>query len=382
MSIPAQPYGRQQSPATSQVNVGRQKRRSVTGKTQAKVLTRLREAQNLQSDGIEIPSATLTVGTMLERWITYIVPGTVATLTEQQYRHIVTKMLIPRIGRKHLKTLAPFDVTMMLRDLALPRPDRAGYSANSQRLARSVLRRALRWAETEGLVTRNVAALANPVKVARPDNRSLTPDEAKVFLEQIKGDRLEALYIVGLTTGLRISELLGLAWDDVRLDPPGGTSPTLSVRQALKNTDDGMVLEDVKNKSSRRTIHLPATTVTHLRGHRQRQISERGKFGGDWPEQPLGTDLVFRTRFGTPLDRTNIGHSFSKHTKAAGLGHWHPHELRHSAASLLLAQGVPLKVVSNLLGDSGIAITADIYSHVLAPLNDEAAAAMDRVIGG
>lgn len=89
-----------------------------------------------------------------------------------------------------------------------------------------------------------------------------------------------------------------------------------------------------------------------------------------------------RTRFGTPLDRTNVGHYLSKITKAAGLGHWHPHELRHSAASLLLVQGVPLKVVSNVLGHSGIAITADTYSHVLAPLNDEAAAAMGRVLNG
>jgi integrase len=97
---------------------------------------------------------------------------------------------------------------------------------------------------------------------------------------------------------------------------------------------------------------------------------------------PLGVDLVFRSVTGTALDPSNVAHGLSAITQRAGLGHWHPHELRHSAASLLLAQGVPLKVVSDILGHSSITVTADVYAHLLAPMRDEAADAMDRALSG
>jgi integrase len=133
-----------------------------------------------------------------------------------------------------------------------------------------------------------------------------------------------------------------------------------------------------------------------LRVHRRRQEIERAEFPGVWPELPLGIDLVFRSSTGTALDPSNVWSSLSEATQHAGaeyldhertqikpgtgLGHWHPHELRHSAASLLLAQGVPLKVVSEILGHSSINVTADVYAHVLAPARNDAANAMDSVL--
>jgi integrase len=376
----------------------RQIRKSVAGKTKREVLRRMRELHRLADADLPIPPQNITVGSTLDVWLDEVLPGTVSPVTEAQYGQVARLYIKPRLGHRKLRELSPLDVTRMLRDMEQPTerlPN--GYSSNVRRLARSVLRRALRWAEVEGMVTRNVAALANPVKVEQPEGRTMTPEQARVFLDHVRGDRLEALYVVALSLGLRVSELLAVGWEDVNLDPPAGLPATLKVHRGLKRIRGrGLVIEGVKTRTSRRTIHLPAVTANCLRQHRERQRVEREQFPGRWPAKPHGVDLVFRTVDGTALDPSNVSHYLSKATRHAGaeyldddraqikpgtgLGHWHPHELRHSAASLLLSQGVPLKVVSDLLGHSGINVTANVYAHVLAPARDEAAAAMNRVL--
>jgi integrase len=378
----------------------RQIRKYVVGKTKREVVERLRNLQGMVDQGIPVPDQQITVAAMLDQWLTDALPGTVSKPTEGQYRDVVRLYIKPRIGDKKLRDLTPTDVTRMLRDMEKPTTSRPnGYSQNARRLARSVLRRAIRWAEVEGIVSRNVAALANPVRVERPDGRTLTPAQARTFLDHIKGDRNEALFVTALSLGLRVSELLAVSWEDVNLDPPEGSRPTLTVRRGLKRIKgEGLVIDGVKTKTSRRTIHLPATTAECLREHRRGQQRERADFQGEWPERPLGVDLVFRSARGTALDPSNVWSYLSEATTHAGaeyeddgrtmikpgtgLGHWHPHELRHSAASLLIAQGVPLKVVSELMGHSSITVTADIYAHVLAPAKDDAAAAMERALDG
>lgn len=376
----------------------RQARKSVSGRTKKEVADKLRKIQNKVDDGVPIPDQQITVAAMLEQWLRDVLPGTVAAATESQYNDVARLYIAPRIGNKRLRDLTPTDVTRMLRDMEKPTPALPnGYSQNARRLARSVLRRAIRWAEVEGIVSRNVAALANPVRVERPEGRTMTPEQARVFLDHVKGDRNEALFVTALSLGLRVSELLAVGWDDIDLDPLDGGRPTLTVRRGLKRIKgEGLVIDGVKTKTSRRTIHLPSTTAGCLREHKRRQERERAEFSGEWPDRPLGVDLVFRTVTGTALDPSNVWSYLSEATKHAGaeyededrkvikpgtgLGHWHPHELRHSAASLLIAQGVPLKVVSEMLGHSSITVTADIYAHVMAPARDEAANAMDQVL--
>ena len=360
----------------------KQIRKSVTGKTKKDVVGKLREMQQLADADLPIPSRTLTVAGMLDMWLTDVLPGTVSRVTERQYRDVVRLYIKPRIGHRKLRELMPLHVTRMLRDMEEPTPTRPnGYSANSRRLARSILRRALRWAEVEGMATRNVAALANPVKVEQPEGRTMNPEQARAFLEHIRGDRYEAMYVVALSLGLRVSELLAIGWDDVELEPADGGSPTLTIRRGLKRLQKiGLVIEGVKTRTSRRTVHLPAVTAQRLREHRERQRDEVRDYPGLWPATSLGVNLVFRSANGTALDPSNVWHYLSHTTQQAGLGHWPPHELRHSAASLLLAQNVPLKVVSDLLGHSGINVTANVYSHIMAPARDEAAAAMDRTL--
>lgn len=353
---------------------GEQKRRKVTGATRGEVVKRLCELGDATDSGQEPARSDLTVRRFLEQWLTDVLPGTVAASTEVQYRNVVRLYVVPHLGQRRLRTLQARDVARMLQDL-----DAEGRAPNTRRLARSILRRALRWAEAEGMVTRNVAALANGVKVGRSEGRTLTPEQARQLLAHLTGDRLEAAYTVALSLGLRRGELLGLTWADVTLD---ATPPRLVATRTSRVRPAGLVLAETKTAGSRRTVHLPGPVVAALRSHRARQAAERLHAGSEWTELPLGADLIFRTPFGTPLDPDNFRQHCYKVTAAAGLGRWSPHELRHSAASLLIAQGVPLKLVSETLGHASIRITADVYGHLYDDAGQVAADAMTTALWG
>jgi len=356
-------------------DAGKQVRRSVTGKTKGQVAARLRELQGAVDQGQDPARRDLTLSRFLDLWLDDVLPGSVAAATEVQYRDIVRLYVKPHLGQKRLSTLTARDVARML--AALEAEDR---SPNTRRLARSVLRRALRWAEQEGMIARNVAAIANGVKVGASEGRTMTVDQARTFLASVANDRLEAAYVVALALGLRRGELLGLAWADVDLD---AERPTLTVRRSLKRLPKvGLVADATKTKGSRRRVHLPAQAVDALRRHRLRMNTERLKVGPAWPTTPLGFDLIFRSPLGTPMDPDNFRQATYRATEGAGMGRWSPHELRHSAASLLIAQNVPLKVVSEVLGHSGIRITADVYGHLLDDAGVVAADAMSAILGG
>jgi len=355
-------------------------RRMVTAATRREVSARLDELRRADIEGRTLARRDLTVARFLDQWLTDVLPGSVSAATESNYATVVALYIRPHLGRKRLRTLQARDVTRMLRDL-----EAAGLAPNTRRLARSVLRRTLRWAEVEGFVARNVAALADGVKLATPEGRSLTPHQARTLLTYLDGHRLEAAFTVALALGLRRGELLGLAWSDIDLD---ATPPRLTVARSLKRLRPApgqpsrLVLDDTKTRQSRRTVHLPGPAASALRAHRRRQVTERLAAGDLWTEHPLGADLVFRTEAGTAVDPDNFRNVCYKVTVAAGVGRWSPHALRHSAASILLAQGVPLKLVSETLGHSSIRVTADVYTHLMEPARTEVADAMTAALWG
>lgn len=369
---------------------GKLRRRTVTvtGKNDARtrkaVERKLTELLTAVDNGVDL-GRDVTVARALREWVEVVLPGTVSSATLEQYRYYVAHYIVPELGRQHLRTLTPRDVTAMLR-----RQEVAGLSPNTRRLTRSILRRALRWAETEGMVARNVAALAHAPNVPASEGRTLTIDEARLFLEAAASDRLAGLWNVMLGLGLRISEALGVAWDDLADD-------RLTVRRSLKYVPGtGLELGDTKTPKSRRTLILPPQLAAALRDHRRRQTTERLAAGPAWTMLPLGVDLMFRTPLGTALDPSNVRHYLSAITTAAGavydeagdmidgsgLGHWTPHELRHSAASLLIAAGVPIAVVSSTLGHSSSTVTSAVYHHLLDSSRAEAADAIERTLWG
>lgn len=350
------------------------KRKMVTAPTRREVVRRLAETIRAHEHGEHPAAKNTTVATFLEGWLRDTLHATVAATTEQQYGDVVRLYIVPHVGRKRLRSLAPGDVSKMVRDLAA-----AGRSPNTQRLARTILRRALRWAEHEGLVTRNAAAISYGPRVPQPEGRTLTPDEARAFLASVAGHPLEAAWVVMLATGLRRGELLALTWSDVKLDG----APALTVRRSLKRLRGvGLVADEPKTSGSRRTLRLPLIAATALRDHRHRQREDQRHAGELWEPEPLGLDLIYRTPAGTAVDPDNFRQTTYAVTTAAGLGRWSPHEMRHSAASLLIAQGVPLKTISETLGHASIRITADVYGHLLADARSQAADAMDQALGG
>lgn len=182
---------------------------------------------------------------------------------------------------------------------------------------------------------------------------------------------MEALYVVALATGLRQGELFGLRWSDLDF-----AIATLHVRRALVRTPTGFGFAEPKTEGSRRTINLPAVAVAALREHRARQVAERLRVGPAWDDG----DLVFCTTIGTALDASNVTRAFQRHLAAAGIPRRRFHDLRHSAATLLMLQGVSARVVQEMLGHSSVTVTLGTYSHVLPALKREAADRMDDVL--
>ena len=202
--------------------------------------------------------------------------------------------------------------------------------------------------------------------------RPLTRVQACTLLEASRGNRLEALYVLAITTGMRQGEILGLRWEDVDLE-----EGVVRVRRTLTLAKGGPRLTEPKTRGSRRSIRLTASAVEALESLRERQQTERAARNGSWADR----DLVFRTRRGTPIRRDNL---HAKHwnplLRRAGLPDIRFHDLRHTCATLLLTKGVHPKIVSEILGHSSVAITLDTYSHVIPGLGEAAALAMEDAL--
>jgi integrase len=359
---------------------GKRRRKYVAGATQSEALEKLRQAQRAAAAGV-VTDDRITVGAFLERWLTVNLPGSVAGGTLDDYADTIRLHLAPALGKKRLSGLTVADVDRLWASKRV-----AGYKPNTIRIMRSVLRKALSQAEREGFVTRNVAALSQPPRVSQPEGRSLSIEQAKTLLDTAKGDRLEVAYLVLLSYGLRRGELLGLAWAD--FDAQAGT---LGVRQAVTTRKSPrhrhgsgagsgvsrIELSALKTRRSRRVLFLTPGIVAALGEHAARQEEEREAAGELWVDH----GLIFTTRIGTPIDPDNFAKRFVQLCKTAGLGHWHPHEARHSAASVMLAQGVPLEVVSEVLGHSSIYITKDVYGHLVEGAKRDAAERMAAAFG-
>ena len=352
---------------------GKSVRRKVTGRTRAEIAKKMTEVRDRCSQGPGLPS-DVTVGDWLGYWLTSVLPSAnIASSTRESYEGLCAWYLIPRLGRIRLVKLTPADVRAMLNSM-----NADGYASNTQRLARAALRRALRVAEAEGYVPRNVAELTDGVKLNPKKSRTMQPSEVKDLLSSVIGDRIEPVLHVLVATGLRRSEVLGLCWGDVDLSV---CPVTLQITHALKRERSGLVFGEPKTKRTKRVLYIPDVTARMLREHRVSQMRERLEFGPGWGGEWVEHDFVFTTPVGTPIDPSNFAKALSKATKFAGLGSWSPHEFRHTAASLMIASGVPLKQASEALGHSSIAVTADVYGHLLAP-STATADAMAHVMYG
>jgi integrase len=345
------------------------KRKFLYGKTRQEVIKRLREAQRLRGDGVPLPDERVTVREYLERWLEDSIRPKVRPWTYRGYEVHVRLHIVPELGSERLVKLTPQQVQRWIngRLAAGLAPKTVHYMLGTLRTA---LNQAVRW----GVVTRNVAALVDPPRRApRVEVVPMDFGEVRRFLDAIRGDRLEPLYLVALALGLRQAEVLGLTWDDVDLD-----RGVVLVRRSLQRVEGEYRLLDVKTRLSRRDVVMPATVVVKLREHRARQASEElaaRRWANVW-------GLVFTTERGRPLHGSVVTHMLQWKLEAAGLRRMRFHDLRHSCDTLLQAVGVPPRVVMDILGHTVLSMTMERYAKALPAARQDAADRMDSLLSG
>ncbi|MHB8648122.1 MAG: tyrosine-type recombinase/integrase [Thermomicrobiales bacterium] len=361
-------YQRRDGLWAAAITLGGGKRKTLYGKTRTAVAARLTVVLRARQQGIAIAtSERLTVAAYLVRWM----EGARATIrpsTHARYEVLVRRQLVPTLGQVTLAKLAPSDCS-----LAFSKMLASGLAPRTVIQARAVLGRALREAETDGLVARNAARLARPPRAPRAEMHTLSAADARTLIEAAKDDRLAALYAVAIASGAREGELLALRWIDVDWD-----RGTIRIQRTLQRMTGGLAFGEPKTASGRRSIPLGASAMDALRGHRVAQAAERLGAGGAW--QDCG--LVFASEVGTPIDAGNLlRRSYRPLLARAGLPRIRFHDLRHTAATLLLEAGTHPRVVAERLGHSTPSLVMNVYSHVTDRMQSQATATIDRILG-
>jgi integrase len=344
-----------------QVCLGPGNRPRVSSKSKSVMLKKMRALHDLPSSKQE----RFTVSDWLDQWLGEIMPRRVSESTLESYTNWASWYVKPHVGHIGLAELCVDDVEGMMLTL-----ERAGLAPRTVSQARNLLKRGLAAAKKRGKVLTNVAedADAPRIKGAKTHDR-LNADQAQAVLKVLLHDRLYCLAVMALWLGLRPGELYGLRWSQVDLD-----GRIVHVNANLKRRKDGdWYLKSTKTTASERdSVPLPPFVVTSLRAHREAQEAEhsRGQHG-----------FVFTTLDGEPLHQREVLRWWHDATIRAGVGRRRFYCTRHTCATLLLRNGVPLEVVSKILRHSGLAITADIYAEVSDEMQRQAIEKMDGILG-
>ncbi|HSV67564.1 MAG TPA: tyrosine-type recombinase/integrase [Mycobacteriales bacterium] len=343
---------------------GRRDRRHVAGRTRADVAAKVRELEKQRDAGITATSGTLTVAAWLDHWLDNIAARRVRPRVLEGYRATVRLHITPTIGHHRLARLQPEHVEELHAAMFAK-----GLSPATVLRAHRVLARALRVAEQRGRVARNVATLVDAPAAGRPaTGGALTVEEIRKVLTAALDRRNGARWAIALGVGLRQSEVLALRWTDLDLD-----TGTLSVNRTVQRVAGvGLTYDEPKSDRSRRRIALPAPLVDALRAHRAAQHTERLKAGTSWEDH----GLVFAQPNGRPIDKRADWREWRTLLTEAGVRTVRLHDARHSAATTLLALGVDVRIVADMLGHSQTRVTSDTYQHVLPAMAHDAA---DRI---
>lgn len=371
---------------------GTRKRISVYGATWEEADAERTRLKELQRRAIPVDVTTMTVRQYLQHWLENVAEPSVRPTTYVTWESLVRLYMIPGLGRHKLRSLQAKHIRDWLNKLprqcqccAQKKDAKRAEKGKARCCARTpakccqqypstgtlrtilrVLRAAIQDAVEEDLLARNVAKQvkmpAGRVRKEKPWSEA----EALQFLETAKDHRLYALWSVALAIGLRRGEALGLRWTDVDL-----TEGTVDIARALYRVGGRLDLFDVKTEGSEATVPLPPKLLQILRQHRRDQLQDAELSNAN----KLG--LVFTTTKGTPLEPRNINRAFSELVRKAGVRPIRLHDLRHSCATLLFAQGVEAATVQRILRHSSISTTTSIYMDVIERVQRDAVAGMD-----
>jgi integrase len=339
---------------------GNPKRTVFTAATRHEVADQLNDALRDQKRGLPIVSEKQTVARFLAHWLEQVVKATVRPMTLKTYTLLVNKHIAP--GKA--------DMPPGIGDIPLGK------------LSPQKVREFLNAKLATGLSPRNVAALVDPPRVAPYEVQVFNGDQARAFLKATEQSRFQAAYTVAVSIGMRQGEILGLKWSDIDLE-----TGVLTVRAGLQRVDRKLVRVETKSARGWRPIELPATCVEALVRHKSDQAAVRRWAGSRWQE----TGYVFTTRIGTPLDARDLLRDYYRITRpkpkdkntpppVLGFPQIRFHDLRHSAATLLLAQGVKPRYITELLGHSNVSFTMQVYAHALREVQREVATKMDEIL--
>jgi integrase len=336
----------------------------------------LAEAIHQRNTGVDVAHGKLTVQQYLNRWLKDYAATSVSPATLVRYSGIIANHLVPTLGGIQLSDLRPAHIQRAYAEALTPasRKDRRSGALAARtvlqhhRVLREALAHAVRWQ----LIARNPADEVAPPKPVRHEMRVLNREEAQALLAAASGDPFYCLLHVALATGARLGELLALRWSD--MDTSSGTLRV--TRSAQRLPGEGIVFHAPKTHRSIRPIALSPVTLKILRTHRVSQAEQRLAVGSDYSDR----DLVFANALGQPLDGTAVTKHVQHLALSVGFGHLRFHDLRHTAATLMLSAGTHPKIVSERLGHATINITLDTYSHVLPDMQHDAAVALDALL--
>jgi len=365
---------------------GRRERRKVSGRTKAAVVDKLRELRSELDHGI-VPKtgyANYTVRQATEDWLANGLDGRSAKTIKKNEN--VVEPILKVIGARKLRELTAGDVRQALSAMT------AGYSRAAVTMGHLALKRAIRHAESNDVVSRNVATLVDTPrgKEGRP-SKSLTLDQAVAIIAAARtlpvlelrpglkdvrrpAELMYAYIVLSLLVGLRTEEARALRWDHVDLD--GDPDASLAVPPHVAVWRSVRVHGETKTGRSRRTLALPQLAADALRDLRDSQARERVEAGDQWQD----TGLVFTTQHGAALDPANVRKMFKRICKAAGAGDgWTPRELRTSFVSLMSHHGVSTEEIARLVGHTSTRTTEVVYRRELRPVITTGAEIMDKV---
>jgi integrase len=338
-------------------DAGRRRRRTIYGKSKSEVQEKLRQLIDDAVTGRLTDAPALTVKEWLARWLDTC-KGRLAPKTHLRYEQLVRLRINPHLGSAKLGKLLPMHVQQLYTAL-----EREGISARGIQMAGMMLGKALRDAVRLRLIVSNPAADVAKPRPAKKEMRVYDQQQARALLDAAHAEPLKALFVIALDTGMRQGELFGLLWQDIDFQ-----TGCLSVQRSLEEINGKHRIKEPKSGKGRR-IELSRFAVAAMQDHRAAALKE-GQYRPDGPVfcAPEGGFMVkgnFLQRVYRPLQRK------------AKLPAIRFHDLRHTAATLMLAADVNVKIVSERLGHASIQLTLDTYSHVLPSMQTIAAQRMD-----
>lgn len=345
---------------------GKPQRKVFYGKTKKEATEKLRQARKQVDAGIRIHTDRQTMEQFLTSWLD-AVHETVRPTSYITYEVTVRRHLIPAFGRTILAKLTTQQVIAWIK-----RERESGLAPQTVTRLLVVLKTALNAAQRWRLIAVNPASEVRPPRVPSREVRILNQEQARIFIAVVEQERLGAALTLMLMSGLRHGEALGLYWSDINWQ-----AGIINVQRTLNHIHGKHLLGDPKTARSARRVAVPSMVLTQLQARREAQATERRHAGPSWQVTPL----VFTAHDGAPLHQNILLRLLHRVLKQSSLPLLRVHDLRHTYASLLLAQNVHPKIVQEALGHSTISMTMDLYSHALPSAASEAVSRLEVLFG-